>query len=148
MVRERMRVVLEQKATALVCSAACGADLIALEVAGELRIRRRVVLPYSREQFRRSSVIDRPGDWGAIFDQIISNVEVVVLPFRPDDPGAYPQANAAIVREAERLSHDTGQGILAVVAWDGKSRGADDLTAAFREQAVRSGYRVAEVLTL
>ena len=34
-----------ERIEALVCSAACGADLIALEAAGALGLRRRVVLP-------------------------------------------------------------------------------------------------------
>src|SRR5690349_16640107 len=48
---------------ALVASAACGADLIALDVARQLRIRRRIVLPCAPDQFRDASVTDRPGDW-------------------------------------------------------------------------------------
>src|SRR3977135_3523481 len=64
----------EKEATALVCSAACGADLLALSVAGDLGIRRRVVLPFTREHFRETSVVDRPGDWGSLFDAICEGV--------------------------------------------------------------------------
>jgi hypothetical protein len=41
---------------AIVSSAACGADLLAQQIAGELRIRRRVVLPFETERFRETSV--------------------------------------------------------------------------------------------
>jgi hypothetical protein len=37
----------EQEASALVGSAACGADLLALEIAGELSLRRRVILAHA-----------------------------------------------------------------------------------------------------
>ena len=47
----------------LVCSAACGADLIALQAAGRVSLRRRIVLPFEPSRFRDSSVVDRPGDW-------------------------------------------------------------------------------------
>jgi hypothetical protein len=40
-----------QSADALVCSAACGADLIALEEAERLGIRRCSVLPFSPDRF-------------------------------------------------------------------------------------------------
>jgi hypothetical protein len=50
----------EEHTEALVCSAACGADLIALEEAERLGLRRRIVLPFSPRQFRETSVTDRP----------------------------------------------------------------------------------------
>src|SRR5215510_14628657 len=72
LVRERLQALLRaEQSDALVCSAAYGADLIALDVAGALGLRRRVVLPFAAERFRQSSVTDRPGDWGPLFDQII-----------------------------------------------------------------------------
>ncbi len=73
-VRIRLREFFQaQSAAALVCSAACGADLLALDVAGTLGIRRRVVLPFAAERFRETSVTDRPGDWGSIFDRVIAD---------------------------------------------------------------------------
>src|SRR5689334_16384562 len=61
-----------ERATALVCSAACGADLVALEEAERLGIRRRIVLPFPPERFRETSVVDRPGDWGSAFDRLVA----------------------------------------------------------------------------
>lgn len=52
MVRQRLVDMLAaERADALVRSAACGADLIALEEAERLGIRRCVVLPFSPDQF-------------------------------------------------------------------------------------------------
>jgi hypothetical protein len=43
-----------ERAVALVCSAACGADLVALEEAERLGIRRRIILPLAPSSFGRS----------------------------------------------------------------------------------------------
>src|SRR6266513_899405 len=64
-----------EKIRLLICSAACGADLIALDAALKLGIRCRVVLPFEPDKFRRTSVVDRPGDWGSLFDHALSVVE-------------------------------------------------------------------------
>jgi hypothetical protein len=61
-----------ERAAVLVCSAACGADLVALEAAERLGLRRRIVLPFAAERFRTTSVTDRPGDWGPLFDRMIA----------------------------------------------------------------------------
>src|SRR5258705_3908251 len=74
-VRARIRATLaETGATALISSAANGADLIALEEAGALAVRRRIVLPFERARFRQTSVVDCPGDWGGLFDRILDEV--------------------------------------------------------------------------
>jgi hypothetical protein len=46
---------IERDATALVCSGACGADLLALDVAGALGLRRRLVLPFEPDRFHQNS---------------------------------------------------------------------------------------------
>jgi hypothetical protein len=52
MVRQRLADMLaEERADALVCSAACGADLIALEEVERLGVRRCIVLPFSPDRF-------------------------------------------------------------------------------------------------
>ena len=153
LVTERLRKLFRtERATAVVSSAACGADLIALREAGTLNARRRVVLPFGRQEFRASSVTDRPGDWGDSFDRIIDEVSeaggLSTLSGRPNDDAAYAAANAAILDRAQALGRETGQDVCAVVVWDGKSRGPDDLTDAFAQAARERGWRVLEVLTL
>src|SRR6185437_8645876 len=78
LVRGRLRALLERHPPGtLVCSAACGSDLLALEAAGDLGWRRRVILPFERGRFRDSSVTDRPGDWGALYDRILDEVQAL-----------------------------------------------------------------------
>ena len=94
-------------ATALVSSAACGADLVALTVAGRRGMRRRVVLPFGREKFRETSVTDRPGDWGPVYDRVLDELDVtgdvVTLEGLGDGDAAYLAANDHLLREAEAL---------------------------------------------
>jgi hypothetical protein len=146
-VQERLRrLLVEQKAQAVVCSAACGADLLALETAGALRIRRRIVLPYARDRFRTTSVVDRPGDWGEKFDRILDTVEamgdLVVLGYAEGEEAAYLATNRTILEQAAILAEQAQQAVGAVVVWDGAGRGADDVTAAFLQEARQRGLTV------
>ena len=53
-------------------------------------------------------------------------------------------ANKAILERAEQLVDETGEveRMLAVVLWDGASRGSDDLTDHFRREASARGANV------
>lgn len=149
----------EQGATMLVSSAACGADLLALEVAGELGLRRRVILPFAPEKFRAASVTDRPGDWGRLFDKIIADVrqtgDLVLIDEEKEDKEAFLSTNRAILDEAQKLAPrrngkakmTPGRHILAVIVWDGQPRGELDFTLDFANEARARSIPVAEVLT-
>jgi hypothetical protein len=136
-------------ARALVCSAAAGADLLALDAALELGLRARIVLPFDRVRFRDASVTDRPGDFGRLFDRIIDAVQargdLVVMEGASTDAASYRAANEAILDEAARLARPAVP--IAVVAWDGRPRGSEDATAAFASAARGYGWSVLEVLT-
>jgi hypothetical protein len=151
-VRDRLAALLRaQRIEALVCSAACGADLIALDVAGKLGLRRRVVLPFAPERFRETSVTDRPGDWGPLFDRVIGEIaatgDIVMLGLDEGDDDAYAAANDAILNEAEALAGDDPLQVVAVIAWEGGSRGQGDLTEAFATAARARNHPAHEVLT-
>jgi hypothetical protein len=152
-VRGRLGALLRaEQSDALVCSAACGADLIALDVAGALGIRLRVVLPFVPERFRATSVTDRPGDWGPLFDRIIGEVRakggLVVLGLDEGDDATYAAANEAILNEAETLAGGESSQVVAVIVWEGRSRGGGDLTEGFATLARARGHPVREVLTI
>lgn len=142
---------MEKEVTALVSAAACGADLIALTVASDLGLRRRIVLPFKKSRFRETSVADRPGDWGSIFDNVTAEVEAVgdllILDDVGEDEKAYEATNIAIFDEAKLLSIKTGTPLFAVVVWDGMSRGQGDLTASFANEARLRAILVDEIMT-
>jgi hypothetical protein len=151
-VRTRCRHFLRNRgAAALVCSAACGADLIALSEAGQLGMRRRVVLPFGRDRFRETSVVDRPGDWGPLYDEVIDSVQaagdLVVLQDGSEEE-AYARANCAILDETIALARSLNKPAAAVLIWDGASRGNHDLTEEFGIEARTRGLEVAEVRTV
>lgn len=143
----------ESGAQAVVSAAACGADILALEAAGQLGLRRRVVLPSDPQSFRQSSVVDRPGDWGGRYDRIIAEVATagdLVILTHPEVEGdaAYLQANVDIFDEALLLAGQLGQPLSALVVWNQVSRGPSDVTAHFLALARERGLRVREISTL
>jgi hypothetical protein len=137
-------------ASTVVSSAACGADLLALEAAGVLGMRRRVVLPFAAERFRAESVTDRPGDWGPLFDAVIADAiargDLVIVDAGKGDE-AYARTNAAILAEADALAAAGHEGRVALIVWDGTPRGGYDLTEHFRAAAASQGWDVREVST-
>jgi len=159
-VRERIRAFfVGHKITALVCSAACGADLLALDVARELDIQRRIILHCEQNRFRAISVVDRPGEWGALFDRIIREVQaegnLVILGSDGEDEAIFATTNGVMLDEAltlaRQMPHDKGElsenSVLAVLVWDGQSRGEGDVTANFADEARARRLSVIEIPT-
>ena len=132
----------------LVSSAACGADLVAQEAAGALAIRSRIILPFERNQFRKSSVVDRPGNWGPLFDRVIAEAEsrqdLISLNLELESDSSYLQANQAILDDARSQAAVHGDELIAVLVWNCKSRGAGDITNAFGNTARSLGFKVLE----
>jgi hypothetical protein len=152
-VQQRIREFLvDNSASVLVCAAACGSDILALEAAGDLVIRRRIVLPYDKETFKKSSVIDRPGDWEARYHRIIDDVEgqgdLVVFSHDQDKEETYFATNEDILDQATKVGDEIGEEVSAVVVWNGESRGADDVTGHFLSEAKRRGLNVSQIITL
>ena len=156
-VRSRLSARLQaNRVEVLVASAACGADLLALDAANDLGLESVIVLPFAVEVFRRQSVTDRPDGetfWGPLFDKLVTprpRVRLTVL------DGSAARAEQAFAAVNERLVHETlevaqrtARSALAIVAWDGVPRPAGelDLTAHFRAAADASGIPVIEVET-
>lgn len=154
LVEARLEALLRQcEASAIVSSAACGADLIAQRVAISLGLQCTVVLPYPAPLFKERSVIDRPGEWGREFDRVIAHahrhgslIELNATAAREASAQAYRLANEAILDAALSAARSSAD-VLAVIVWEGQSRGADDLTAAFAESARARALVVDEVST-
>lgn len=154
-VAERIRAFLAvHNAAVLVGSAACGADLIAQEQARALGLDRHVVLPFQADRFRATSVTDRPGDWGTRYDAILRATgagEIHILENAGESDDAYAAVNAALLDQAEALAIRTEPGalrpVLAIIVWEGHTRGDGDLTADFAAKARARGIPVTEILT-
>lgn len=141
----------EHDAHTIVCSAACGVDLLALIAAGKLGIHRRIVLPFPREQFRVLSVVYGGEEWGVHFDAILDSVEaegkVFILGYAPDNEKAYIETNHVVLELATATGAELDQLVRALVVWDGVSRGEKDVTLAFLEEAHTRGLAVEELST-
>lgn len=149
-VRERLRAaLLDAGASTLVSAAACGADLIALTAAEELGLRRHIIIPSSIEDFRAHSVVDRPGDWGPIFDRLVSeaqttgDLEIINVP--ETGSAAYLKVNAEILERATIIARDAHEPLGAFAIWDGPLIGRTDYTQDFVETAQKRGVLVRSI---
>jgi hypothetical protein len=159
LVRDRLRdLFLARGAGMLVCSAASGADLLALETAEALGLRRRIVLPFGLAEFRASSVTDRPCGWETPYNRLVGAAQragdLVVLKDAGEGRAAYLAANERILNEALEFAGAAGrigpvppETALALIVWEGRPRGPDDVTARFAASACRRGLSVEKVLT-
>lgn len=156
MVKERLRAFfLSSKASVLVCSAACGADLLALDIAGELNLERRILLPFSPGVFEKKSVLDCEGDWQTKFESICNEVgsagNLTILHLQEDEQNVYERTNIEILNLAESiagLNDNNNKNIVALAVWEGGSRGPDDATAHLLEEAKKRKIPIAEINTL
>jgi hypothetical protein len=147
-VRERIRRVLSnQKPIAIVSSAACGADLLLLDVAGEMNISRYVLLPSEPEAFRVSSVTDRPGNWGELYSKALRNSNVQVLKLAEGQEG-YLETNLKLLDRAQVLAKQEHTIVNALVVWNQESRGPDDVTEHFLEQAKLRKMPILQISTV
>jgi hypothetical protein len=141
---------LEARATELVSSAACGADLVAIQVARELGMPFAIVVPFDVDTFAGTSVTDRPGDWLSSYQDACADASargaLIVLEAANSDEAAYELANERIVSEA--VSRAANGAAMAVIAHEGASRGANDMTEAFARLARAAGIQVRHVSTL
>lgn len=137
----------EQKFTHLVCSAACGADLIAIEIATLLGMAVDVVLPYSSSKFRESSVVDRPGNWGPVYDRLINEIESNknLHIIGDDKDGNYDLATIEILNLAQSMAPQ--EKVFGIVVWEGRPRSTGDATLDFKQRAEGSNLTIYEVKT-
>ena len=142
----------------LVCSGACGADLIALDVAIELNMSAKMVLSFDADTFRSTSVTDRKGNWGILFDSIYDELNekanVIILNFTKDDKDAYEKTNVAILKTADALFKEkqnfdpTSAKKVAIIIWEGKPKESNDTTDHFRQLAIKGDYAIEEINSL
>ena len=148
-------------ATHLVSSGACGADLLAMEAASELKIDRTMILPFDATTFRSTSVTDRPGDWGMIYDKFIQELKpdkLITLGYDQNDPEVYERTNFEILDYAEKIAEkinatppaqkNTVPGKLALIVWEGKPKDADDTTYHFLKEAQKRNFKIREIRIL
>lgn len=145
---ELLRLFQQERVERLVCSAACGADILALEAASRLSIPATIVIPFSPDIFRAMSVTDRLGDWGERYDHVVKEArdrnDLIELGYSDAEEDAYSETNSRIIQVA--LTSQLPRK-LAFVVWEGQSRGTDDFTSEFLKAALSCGFEKKTVLT-
>ena len=105
-------------------SAACGADILCLEAVQELGSELHIVLPFSVEQFRATSVdIREDGHWGDRFERLLdSATEVLVISDQPPEgcDATYQYANLIMTGLARLRAQHLGAGLRGLAVWDGQ----------------------------
>lgn len=147
-VRQKIRELFaREKPVALVSSGACGVDLLAIQVAAEQHMERYVLLGAEPAEFRKTSVVDRPGDWGELFDQAMKTAKVEVLKL-PEGQEGYLETNLKLLDRAQAVAKQSGTTVVALVIWNEQSRGPDDVTNHFMQQAKLRKIPVTQISTL
>lgn len=153
-VRQRiLDLFIKENVTTLISSAACGADLLAQDVARELKIQQRIILPFSRNKFRQTSVTDRPGNWGKLYDEICDEVDangyLVILKDEEDESKAYSRVTEKLIEQNNATKKiNTTESNAVVVVWEGKVKNEKDETASFIREAKKNDIDVIEISTI
>ena len=127
-VRRRIRSKIERlRPAAAYGSAACGADILCLEVVRELGGELHIVLPFPAEQFRPASVeFCGQGDWGDRFQRLLDDAsEVMVISEKPPPSGAstFEYANLVMTGLARLRSQVLDTNLHGLAIWDGSIAG-------------------------
>jgi tetratricopeptide (TPR) repeat protein len=127
-VRRRIRSKIERlRPAAAYGSAACGADILCLEVVKELGGELHIVLPFPAEQFRSESVeFCGQGDWGDRFQRLLDDAsEVMVISEKPPPSGAstFEYANLVMTGLARLRSQVLDTNLHGIAIWDGSIAG-------------------------
>lgn len=140
------------RASHVVSSGACGTDLLALQAAFDLNIPSTMVLPFDSVTFKSTSVTDRPGDWGDIYEEILHHLkltgDVIEMNYLPDDPAAYENTNLLILdhaREKAASPATNNEQLLALIVWEGQPKDSDDTTYHFMQEAQKRNFLTREL---
>lgn len=127
-VREAIRQRLEALApVAAYGSAACGTDILCLELVRGLGGETHVVLPFPPAEFRRASVDFAPGDWGIRFERALADADSVTVTSDHRASGsaaAYEYANLVLTGMGRLRAQVLDTAVRALAAWDPDATGA------------------------
>lgn len=95
--------------------------------------------------------MDRPGDWGSLYDRILDQVQLagdLLIEAAPPGIDPFEFAGLAILNEADRLSKAGNESQAAILVWDGIDSGPGDMTSNFAMAAKDRGVPLLQVSTL
>jgi tetratricopeptide (TPR) repeat protein len=105
------------------CSAACGGDILFLEMAQSLGIETHVLLPFARDSFIQTSVKPGGDEWTKRFQAVLENAASVTV-LNEDMPdfhaSSYDFTNQMISARAASRAAAYDSPLLALALWDGQ----------------------------
>ena len=107
-------------------SLAAGADIIAAEALLERGAELRVILPFDREEFVRTSVSPAGGNWVQRFDACVRSAKRVTTAIRGeylDDPVLFDFGAQIAMGDTIRKAHDLAAEAHQIAVWDGVETG-------------------------
>ena len=108
-------------------SAACGADILCLEVARELGAETHVVLPFPPAEFCRASVDFALGDWGERFERALAAAHSVTIASDHRARGSaatFEYANLILTGMGRLRARMLDTALTAIAVWNPEAAGA------------------------
>jgi len=129
-------------------SAACGADILGMEIVHELGGEIHVVLPFPPNEFRTASVDVAPGDWGARFDRLLEVASTVTIASDHRASGSvatFEYVNLLMTGLGQLRAELLDTTLLGLAVWDPEAGGAPGGSASVVEAWERRGIAVDNV---
>ena len=130
-------------------SAACGADILCLEIARELGAETHIVLPFPPADFRRTSVDGAGGDWGGRFERALSAADSVTITSDHRASGSvatFEYANLILTGMGNLRAQVLDTTLRGLAVWDAEALGAPGGTVSIVSLWRGSRVAVDEVL--
>ncbi|MDJ0554867.1 MAG: TRAFs-binding domain-containing protein [Microcoleaceae cyanobacterium MO_207.B10] len=117
-------------------SAACGSDILFLEVLYELQGEAHIVLPHAREHFIKESVDIIPGgSWRKRFDQVLAKATEVVIPTHYDLQQSnivYEYTNSILYGMARMRAEQLDTELIPMAVWNQQPGGVGGTVKAIK----------------
>jgi len=107
-------------------SAACGVDLLCLEVAHRLGAEPHIVLPFPAAEFRAVSVDFAGGDWGVRFERALDAADSVTIAsghYARDSSASFEYANLMFTGMGRLRAETLDAPLRALAVWDRAAAG-------------------------
>ena len=133
---------------AVYASAACGCDLLCLEIARELGAETHVVLPFPAAEFRRVSVEFAGGSWADRFDRALAaatSVTVTSDHYASGSAATFEYANLMLTGSARLRAQQLDTTMRAIAVCDPEDNPRRGGTASTLAQWQRAGFEVQRI---
>lgn len=129
-------------------SAACGTDILCLELVREAGGETHIVLPFPPEEFRKVSVDFAGADWGGRFDRALAAADSVTITSEhraSQSSATWEYANLVLTGMGGLRAQSLGTALKGLVVWDPSAPGAAGGSASLLQTWRTRGLDAVEV---